>query len=53
MTQPSKPQAEPAPEPFEHPRGTLVIVLLFGLVFAIGWIAMYFYVFLGRGGVHS
>jgi hypothetical protein len=45
--------AEPDPASLENPRGTLVIVLLFGLVFAIGWLAMYFWVFLGRGALHA
>ncbi len=38
---------------FEHPRGTLVIVILFGLLFALGWFAMYVFRFLGRGAPHS
>ena len=32
-----------------HPRGTLVIVLIFGLLFGLGWIAMYVFGFLERG----
>ncbi len=38
---------------FQHPRGTLVIVILFGLLFALGWLAMYVFRFLGRGAPHS
>ena len=34
-----------------HPRGTLAIVLIFGLLFALGWAAAYF-AFLGRGAPH-
>ena len=34
-----------------HPRGTLFIVGLYGLICAVTWFAMYFLVFLGRGGV--
>jgi hypothetical protein len=52
MTPQSKEPPEESIEAFEHPRGTLVIVSLFGLVFALGWIAMYLFVFLGRGGLH-
>ena len=37
----------------EHPRGTLVIVLIFGLLFALGWLGMYFWMFLGRGILHA
>lgn len=33
----------------EHPRGTLAIVAVFGLLFALGWLAMFFFTFLGRG----
>jgi hypothetical protein len=41
------------PESFEHPRGTLVIVLVFGLLFALGWLGMYFWMYLGRGVLHA
>ncbi len=36
-----------------HPRGTLVIVILFGLLFGLGWLAMYVFEFLKRGAPHS
>jgi hypothetical protein len=39
----------PASEDFGHPRGTLAVVLLFALIFALGWLAMYFYQFLAHG----
>jgi hypothetical protein len=35
-----------------HPRGTLAIVAVFGLLFALGWLAMFLFVFLGRGAPH-
>jgi hypothetical protein len=35
----------------EHPRGTLALVALLGLVYALGWAAMYLFLYLGRGGV--
>ena len=35
-----------------HPRGTLAIVTVFGLLFALGWLATYFLIFLGRGAPH-
>ena len=40
------------PEGFEHPRGTLAIVIVFGLLFGLGWLGMYLFLFLGRGGPH-
>lgn len=33
-----------------HPRGTLAIVAIYGLLLVLGWLAMYFLRFLGRGG---
>jgi hypothetical protein len=36
----------------EHPRGTLAIVVVFGALFALGWLAMYVWGFLGRGATH-
>jgi len=44
MTQP------PSPPP-RHPIGTLVIVGIYGLLFALGWFAIYFFVFRARGAV--
>ena len=32
-----------------HPKGTLVIVGIYGLLFVIGWLIMYFGVFVPRG----
>jgi hypothetical protein len=45
------------PEPdlsaeFEHPRGTLAIVVVFGALFAVGWFVMYVWLFLSRGATH-
>ena len=37
----------------EHPRGTLAIVLVFGALFALAWLAMYLLIFLQRGAPHS
>jgi hypothetical protein len=34
-----------------HPRGTLAIVVVFGLLFALAWFATYM-TFLGRGAPH-
>jgi hypothetical protein len=35
----------------QHPIGTLVIVGIYGLLFAVGWLLVYFYVYLTRGPV--
>ncbi|HTQ85022.1 MAG TPA: hypothetical protein VMI93_02325 [Candidatus Solibacter sp.] len=40
-------------EEIGHPRGTLAIVILFGLAFGIAWFAMYIFEFLRRGATHS
>ncbi len=39
------------PELRRHPIGTLVIVGVYGLLFAVGWLMVYFYVYLTRGHV--
>src|SRR5690606_13094947 len=44
-------QMQDASGPGGHPRGTLAIVALYGLLFALGWLALYFGVYLPRGGV--
>jgi hypothetical protein len=38
-----------APVEFEHPRGTLAIVVVFGALFALGWLAMYIFRFMSMG----
>lgn len=35
----------------EHPRGTLLLIGLYGLLFVLGWFAVYLLVYLKRGGV--
>lgn len=42
-------EASYSAEDFGHPRGTLVIVLIYALVFALGWLGLYVFQFLGRG----
>lgn len=44
---------QPDPDTLQHPRGTFAIVLIFGLLFALGWVAVYAFVFLERGAPHS
>ena len=50
VERPSSKDATPASE---HPRGTLAIVVVFGLLFALGWLAVYVFLFLQRGAPHS
>jgi hypothetical protein len=35
----------------EHPKGTLLLVGLYGVLFAAAWFAVYFLIYLRRGGV--
>ena len=37
---------------FEHPRGTIAIVVIFGALFGLGWLAMYLYRFMATGAPH-
>ena len=37
---------------FEHSRGTIAIVVIFGVLFGLGWLAMYFYRFMATGAPH-
>lgn len=51
---PPKPvKTAPAPSSIrtEHPRGTLFLIGFYGLVFAAAWFAVYFFIYLRRGGV--
>ena len=34
-----------------HPRGTLALLAVYGLLFALGWFAVYVFVYLHRGAV--
>ena len=49
----SEDQLNPSPEESVdvggHPKGTLAIVGIYGLLFVIGWLVMYFGVFVPRG----
>ena len=50
MTDPVDPMAEGSPPDIgHHPKGTLAIVGLYGLLFLLGWLVIYFFVFLPRG----
>lgn len=39
------------PDVGRHPRGTLAIVAVYGVLFALGWLALYLFVFVPRGAV--
>jgi len=39
------------PEVGRHPVGTLAIVGVYGVLFAVGWFVVYVYVYLSRGAV--
>ncbi len=34
-----------------HPKGTLLVIGLYGILFVVGWFAVYLLVYLKRGGV--
>ena len=68
MTEPARPSDRPQdstvsseavrpeeirPEDLGHPRGTLAIVTLYGLLFALGWLALYVFRFLEQGAPTS
>ena len=40
-----------SPGEYGHPKGTLFLIALYGLLFVIGWFAIYVLLYLGRGGV--
>lgn len=50
---PRQPTTAEAPDDpnvdFGHPRGTLVIVIIYALIFALSWGGLYVFHFLGRG----
>lgn len=42
----SQPQAQS-----EHPKGTLLLIAVYGVLFVLSWFAVYVLVYLRRGGV--
>ena len=36
-------------EEIGHPKGTLAILAIYMLLFVVGWVAFYFFLFLSRG----
>ena len=54
MSSPSRLPADDAepqagPDALGHPRGTLAIVTVYGLLFVVGWLLMYVFRFLAAG----
>lgn len=45
------PSSEANPYIGGHPKGTLAIIGVYGLLFAIGWLVIYFGVFVPRGAL--
>lgn len=43
--------SQPDPNAPKHPVGTLAIVIVYGLLFVLGWLAIYYLVFVPRGAV--
>ena len=43
--------AEQPPELGKHPRGTLAVVGLYGVIFVLSWLAFFFFVYGPRGAV--
>jgi hypothetical protein len=35
--------------PDEHPKGTLALVAIYGLLLVLGWLAVYYLVYIPRG----
>ncbi len=40
---------DPRPDIGKHPRGTLALVGLYGVLFVLGWLAFFFFVYAPRG----
>ena len=52
MTSPAEQHAiDVRVEEHQHPVGTLAIVTVYGVLFALGWLLVYFFVYVPRGAV--
>jgi len=47
------PRVDDRKDDFGHPRGTLAIMIVFGALFILAWLAMYLFIFFERGAPHS
>lgn len=52
MNDTTSPDQEVSAEDIGHPRGTLAILIVYGLLFGLGWMAMFFFEFMPRGAPH-
>ncbi len=43
--------SQPRSDVGSHPKGTLAIVAAYGVLFALGWLVLYFFVFAPRGAL--
>jgi hypothetical protein len=48
-----RPASDDVSEIVGHPRGTLAIVVVFAILFAAGWFAMFLFRFMEQGAPHS
>lgn len=46
-----QPSSEQPSDVGSHPKGTLAIVGVYGLLFVLGWLVIYFFVFIPRGAL--
>jgi hypothetical protein len=49
--EPLRTSPEQPPDIGGHPKGTLAVVAVYGLLFAVGWLILYFAVFVPRGAL--
>lgn len=52
MNDENGPEREVTAADVGHPRGTLAILLIYALLFGLGWMALFFFEFLPRGAPH-
>ena len=49
-SQSDRPEVDPSE--IGHPRGTLAILVIYGLLFGLGWLGLFFFEFVPRGTPH-
>ena len=45
-------EPEVKPEDIGHPKGTLAIILIYGALFGLAWMSLFFFEFMPRGAPH-
>lgn len=45
----TEPRSEVDLDEIGHPKGTLAVLAIYMLLFVVGWIGLYFFLFLSRG----